>query len=148
MNLQSKLAGRLLAVAAMMSAVWLVPMMSRAEANISMSVSPSAITFAKATSGAPCSPGPGCTFAEVTVTNNGATTVTLTTASATPNPPFFPTFGGTCNVTYAYAIPAGASCTFQWGFRPVKPGKFAGTGTINFDNGDAVTVGLLGKASH
>ncbi len=148
MNLRGIIVAPVLALAAMTTAVALVPTMEAATASGSISVSPSAVTFPNATVGAACSPGPGCTYAEVTLTNTSAVTVTLTTATASPNPPFYPTFGGTCNVTYAYHIPANTSCTFQWGFRPVHHGKTMGTGTIFFDNGDTVTVGLTGKGTH
>ncbi len=83
----------------------------------------------------------------MTITNNGELTETLTTAEATPNPPFFPTFGGTCNVQYSYMLPAGQSCTFQWGFKPQHPGKVTGTGTISFLSGASLGVVLVGKGT-
>jgi hypothetical protein len=83
----------------------------------------------------------------VTITNRGRDTQTLDTAAATPNPPFFPTFGGTCNVTYAFHIPGGASCTFQWGFHPSAPGNYAGTGVINFAGGTVLHLALAGHSA-
>jgi hypothetical protein len=109
-----------------------------------LSVSPSVVVFSNTPVGPDC-PGANCSYAEVTITNNGSQTEHLTTAEATPNPPFWPTFGGTCNVTYAYYLPGGESCTFEWGFKPQKPGKFTGTGTISFESGASVGVVLIGK---
>jgi hypothetical protein len=84
-------------------------------------------------------------YAMVTVTNPNDVPVTLTTANATPNPPFFPTFGGTCNVTYGWVIPPNTSCTFQFGFKPVKSGTEKGSGTIRFSLGQDLQISLVGK---
>jgi hypothetical protein len=112
-----------------------------------LSVSPSAITFATITAGE-------FDYQMVTITNSGDAGDYIQTATADPDPPFFPTFGGTCNTSIGpdgvtpYYIPAGGSCTFQWGFHPTHPGKRTGTGTLVFVTSAPIDVSLSGKATH
>jgi hypothetical protein len=61
--------------------------------------------------------------------------------------PFWPTFGGTCNNQLLYYLPAGASCTFQWGFKPEKLGQRRDTGQISFESGASVSVELEGRGT-
>jgi hypothetical protein len=88
----------------------------------------------------------------VTIQNNGDADDYLSTATATD--PFFPTFGGTCNTsldpldpTHNYRIPAGGSCTFQWGFNPTHPGKYNGTGTLQFEQSATLPVNFVGRGT-
>ena len=88
----------------------------------------------------------------VTISNTGDAADYITTATATPDNTFFPTFAGTCNTSVDpddpndpprnYYIPAGGSCTFQWGFSPPvrRPRFYAGSGTIYFDSGASLTI--------
>jgi len=111
-----------------------------------LSVTPTAITFAPTVVGA-------FNYQLVTITNSGDAADYITTATASPNPPFFPTFGGTCNTSIDpnnnknYYIPPGFSCTFQWGFHPEKPGRRPGTGTLFFDSGATLAVTFSGVAT-
>ena len=80
-----------------------------------------------------------------TITNDGASAMTLT--GATRSGPFWPTWGGTCNsVQSQRVLPAGQSCTFQFGFNPSRPGWQAGIGTIAFDT-TTVYVLLEGRGT-
>ena len=80
-----------------------------------------------------------------TVTNDGATAMTLTGAARSG--PFWPTWGGTCNsVQSQRVLPAGQSCTFQFGFNPSRPGRQAGIGAIVFDT-STVLVFLDGRGT-
>lgn len=106
-----------------------------------LTVSPAVVVFPNTPVGTDC-PGVNCTYAMVTITNNGSQTEQLVTAEA--DSPFWPTYGGTCNATYAYYLPAGESCTFQWGFKPVHPGRVVGVGTVSFKSGASVGVLLTG----
>jgi hypothetical protein len=83
----------------------------------------------------------------VTITNNGSATEHLVGATTGSPGPFWPTFGGTCNVTKLYFLPPGESCTFQWGFKPQKPGRARGTGQISFESGESVSVELDGRGT-
>jgi hypothetical protein len=111
----------------------------------SLTVAPAVRHFAgRPIAGGPC-PGTGCVYALVKVHNRTASVETIATAAATA--PFWPTYGGTCNVKYAYAIPAGKSCTFEFGFRPTARGTlYTGSGTIIFVSGESRTVTLIGKS--
>jgi len=109
-----------------------------------LSVSPTAVAFAP-------TPVGGFSYEIVTITNTGDATDFI--SSATPvESPFFATFGGTCNFSVDpitgknYYIPAGSSCTFQWGFNPSRPGRQTGTGTLNFESGATLTVSFTGRA--
>ena len=110
-----------------------------------LSVSPSAVVFSNTTVGT-------FDYQMVTVSNTGTDGDYIATADAVPNPPFFPTFAGTCNTSIGpsganYWIPAGESCTFQWGFHPSKPGKQSGVGTLSFASGATASVTLTGKGT-
>ncbi len=139
-----RLLPRLFASVGIAGSLALIPAVHAAHASGSVTLSPAILTFPNAVVGGPCQ-GSGCTYAEVTVANNTDATVTLVTATASAN--FFPTYGGTCNVPDAFSIPAGASCTFQWGFKPARPGMSAGTGTITFGDGETPSVLLVGSGS-
>ena len=112
-------------------------------ASASLTVSPSEVSFANTAVGSVC-PGANCSYAIVTITNTGTQTERLVGAKGDPSPPFWPTFGGTCNVKFLYLIPPKTSCTFQWGFKPQEPGKAKGSGSISFESGAAVNVVLTG----
>ena len=110
-----------------------------------LTLSPTALTFAPTTVG-------DFDYQMVTITNGGAEAEYISTATTSGNPPFFPTYGGTCNFSVDetnknYYIPAGESCTFQWGFHPARPGKQMGTGTLYFDSGATLTVTFTGKGT-
>ncbi len=115
-------------------------------AQSNLTVSPAVVVFPNTPVGPDC-PGNNCSYAMVTIANNGAQDVTLGVAEADPSQTFWATYGGTCNVVYAYVLPAGQTCTFQWGFAPPHPGKFMGTGTISFADGSMVGVVLTGKGT-
>jgi streptogramin lyase len=110
-----------------------------------LTVSPNALVFPPTPAG-PNYPD-NFSFQSVAITNSGPTNQILTTATADPDPPFFPTFGGTCNTVYGYNIPPGATCTFQFGFNPPAPGSYTGSGTISFSSGAALHVGLSGTGT-
>lgn len=124
----------------------------QAAATSNLAVTPSSITF-------PTTPVGGFSYDTVTISNTGDTADYLVTATASPDPPFFPTFGGTCNTSIdpngrTYWIPAGGSCTFQWGYHPTtRPGKGrppwtqTGTGTLFFDSGTTLAVSFTGQVS-
>jgi hypothetical protein len=108
-----------------------------------MSVSSTSLTFPTTVVGE---------FAYLTITiyNNGDADEYLYTATASGD--FFPTFGGTCNTSIGptgrnYYIPAGTSCTFQWGFHPSHPGKHIGTGILDFDISPSISISLTGRAT-
>jgi hypothetical protein len=109
-----------------------------------LSVSPTTVAFAPTPVGV-------ISYEIVTITNTGDATDFI--SSATPvESPFFATFAGTCNTSVDpitlknYYIPAGSSCTFQWGFDPSRPGRQTGTGTLNFESGATLTVSFTGRA--
>jgi hypothetical protein len=148
MRIHEALRGRLVLLVLLFAlTIGAVSMGKIAIAASNLTVSPTLLSFDDAVVGAAC-PGTGCTYAEVTITNGGDALEHLSTATTDPEPPFFPTFGGSCNTPNAYDIPVGESCTFQFGFKPQHPGKFTGTGTINFDSGASVTVDLVGFGRH
>jgi hypothetical protein len=96
--------------------------------------------------GGPCE-GTGCDYAEVKVINDTATSQTLTGGS-TASTTFWVTWGGTCNVEYAYVIPTHTSCTVQFGFEPpAAHTHYASTGTLDFAGGAQLSVGLKGHSS-
>jgi hypothetical protein len=107
-----------------------------------LSVSPTALVFATTVVG-------DFAYGIVTVTNSGDAADYISTATADPNPPFFPTFAGTCNTSVDgngqnYYIPAGTSCTFQWGFHPSRAGRVNGSATLSFQSGATLTIDLTG----
>ena len=113
---------------------------------MSLSVSPTALSFPGTPVGPDC-PGANCAYAIVTITNTGSETEHLIGAAAGSYGPFWPTYGGTCNTPNMYYLSPGASCTFQWGFKPGKPGHVQDTGTISFESGATVSVDLEGRGS-
>ncbi len=104
-----------------------------------LTVSPSVVVFSDTPVGA-------ISYAEVTITNNGSNAEPITGAEPA-NAPLWATWGGTCNVIYGKAVPAGASCTFQWGFKPDRPGRVSTIGTISFHSGASLGVVLTGKGT-
>ena len=118
-----------------------------------LSVSPTSLTF-----------GPiavnGFTFAMVTITNSGDAADYIATATPVEGT-FFATFGGTCNTSIDpsdplqrnYWIPAGGSCTFQWGFHPTTrgggrpPWTSTGSGTLFFDSHAPISISFTGLAT-
>jgi hypothetical protein len=111
-----------------------------------LSVTPTAVTFDPTVVG-------GFNYQFVTITNSGDAADYITTATASPYPPFFATFAGTCNTSIDpnnqqnYYIPPGFSCTFEWGFNPAKPGRRPGTGTLVFQSGATLAVTFAGVAT-
>jgi hypothetical protein len=84
------------------------------------------------------------TYGMVTITNTGGSSETLTGAVA-PNPPFWPTWGGSCNLPpINRVVLPGRSCTFQFGFKPTQKGHVSGQGTMTFQSGTTLTVELDG----
>jgi hypothetical protein len=139
-----RLARRLFHLFLLVSAVSVVSVPGdTARAAAELTVSPTAVAFANTAVGTQC-PGANCSYAMVTITNTGNQIERLVSAKGNPTPPFWPTYGGTCNVKYLYLLPPKESCTFQWGFKPQNPGKFTGTGTISFESGATVNVALSG----
>ncbi len=116
-----------------------------ASATGTLTVSPRPLVFLHhPVAGAAC-PGAGCDYAYVTIHNGTGRVKKL--SSATAPTPFWPTYGGTCNVQYGYAIPAHASCTFQFGFRPTKPNtRSSGKASLHFTNGAVLAVTLIGTS--
>jgi hypothetical protein len=113
-----------------------------------LSVAPNPLVFSQhPTAGGSC-PGTGCTYASVTISNGTFRTQKLTKASAST--PFWVTFGGTCNVVYAYRLPARKSCTLEFGFKPTARGKtYFGKGLIEFVSTAGTTdlsLGLKGSS--
>ena len=51
------------------------------------------------------------------------------------------------NCTHADVTITGASCTFQWGFKPQKPGQRRDTGQVTFESGAAVSIDLEGRGT-
>jgi hypothetical protein len=122
-----------------------------------LTVSPTSLTFG---------PTPVGTFDYeiVTISNSGDAADYISTVNfptATPDPPFFPTFGGSCNTSIDpndpnqrnYWIPAGGSCTFQWGFHPTTrgggrpPWTATGSGTLSFDSGASFSIDFTGLST-
>ena len=127
------------------------PSASVITASSNLTVSPTSLTFG---------PTPVGTFAYdiVTISNSGDADDYISTATATPDFPFFPTFGGTCNTSIdpngrSYWIPAGSSCTFQWGFHPIKrgggrpPWTITGSGTLYFDSFAPISISFTGLST-
>lgn len=129
----------------------------RAEVSITSSnltVSPTSLTFGPVKVGT-------FAYAFVTISNSGDAADYISTATATPDPPFFPTFAGTCNTSIDpndpnqrnYWIPAGGSCTFQWGFHTTKrgggrpPWTHTGSGTLYFDSAAPISIAFTGLAT-
>jgi len=83
------------------------------------------------------------TYSVVTITNTGSGTETIVGGYASLSQ-FWPTWGGTCNVTYAYVIPAHTSCTLQWGFKPTAIGPITTIGNVTFKSGATLYVFLNG----
>jgi len=84
------------------------------------------------------------TYGMVTITNTGGSSETLTGAAA-PNPPFWPTWGGSCNLApINRVVLPGRSCTFQFGFKPTEKGNVSRQGTLTFQSGATLTVQLKG----
>jgi hypothetical protein len=113
---------------------------------MSLTVAPATLSFPTTPVGPAC-PGANCTYAMVTITNTGSGTEHLVGAAAGSSGPFWPTFGGTCNLPNMYFLPAGESCTFQWGFKPAHRGRAHDTGTITFESGESVTFELEGRGT-
>ena len=112
-----------------------------------ISVTPTSVTFANTLVGE-------FSYQVVTISNTGNAADYLTVAIPSEGT-FFQTGGGTCNASVDpndpnqrnYWIPAGFSCTFQWGFNPSKPGKQTGTGTMIFDNSPSIDLSFTGRGT-
>lgn len=118
-----------------------------------LSVTPTSLTFG---------PTPVNTFVYdlVTISNSGDAADYIVTATPSEGT-FFATFGGTCNVSVDptdpnqrnYWIPAGGSCTFQWGYHPTTrgggkpPWTQTGTGTLIFLNHAPISIPFTGLAT-
>lgn len=118
-----------------------------------LTVSPTSLTFGPI-------PVNSFVYAMVTITNTGDAADYI--ASATPvEGTFFATFAGTCNTSVDpndplernYWIPAGGSCTFQWGYHPTTrgggkpPWTQTGSGTLTFDSHAPISISFTGLAT-
>jgi hypothetical protein len=106
-------------------------------------------TFGGTTCGSPG--GTACTYAIVMLHNNLPTAQTIISASATP--PFWVTWGGSCNnLEYQKTIPAYGGCELQFGFAPDAAGTdYSGKGTVSFESklkgGLNLSFGLEGSST-
>ncbi len=85
-------------------------------------------------------------FAVVTITNGSPGSDRLDGADV-EGETFWATFGGTCNVTYAYVLGPGVACTFQFGFAPPTVGTHMATGTLTFESGTMLSIPLSGTGT-
>ena len=97
---------------------------------------PSALQFPATAVGA-------ISYAMVTITN-GETDSQKLVGFQPVEAPFWSTQAGTCNLEYAFVMPPGASCTLQWGFKPLSTGAQTASGIISFESGKTLTVALSG----
>lgn len=118
-----------------------------------LSVTPTSLTFGP-------TPVNSFVYAMVTISNSGDAADYIVTATPSEGT-FFATFGGTCNLSIDptdpaqrnYWIPAGGSCTFQWGYHPTTrgggrpPWTETGTGTLIFLNHASISIPLTGLAT-
>ena len=118
-----------------------------------LSVSPTSLTFGPIAVNA-------FVYAMVTITNSGDAADYIQTATPGEGT-FFATFGGTCNTSIDpdnpslgnYWIPAGGSCTFQWGYHPTTrgggrpPWTQTGTGTLIFVGHAPISISFTGLAT-
>jgi hypothetical protein len=110
--------------------------------SLTLSVAPNPVVFAPTTVG-------GFNYQLVTVSNSGEVGEYIATATPVDADPFFATFAGTCQGSTgpggAYYVPPSGSCTFQWGFKPSRPGKVTGSGTLSFASGATLNLAFSGK---
>jgi hypothetical protein len=112
---------------------------------MAVSVSPTTLRFSPTHVGPEC-PGANCTYAMVTVTNDGtATEYAVSAEPFTGSGPFWPTWGGTLNTPDG--LPAGESRTLQFGFKPLAAGSATATGQISFQSGQTVSFQLEGRGT-
>jgi hypothetical protein len=102
-------------------------------------------TFRGTTCGSPG--GTACSYGMITIHNNLPTAQTITSAFA--DPPFWVTWGGSCNsITLNKTIPANGACELQWGFAPTAAKTtFTGKGTVSFASGLNLSLGLQGTSN-
>jgi hypothetical protein len=82
-------------------------------------------------------------YAMATVTNAGPDDEVLVGVSP-QGEPLFPTQAGTCNLQN-WIIPAGTSCTYQFGFHPERPGRVRNIVTLHLASGATLDVSLTGR---
>jgi hypothetical protein len=82
-------------------------------------------------------------YAMATITNTGPDDDVLI-GVLPQGEPLFPTQAGTCNLQN-WIIPAGTSCTYQFGFHPQRPGRVRSTLTLHFGSGATLAMSLTGR---
>lgn len=105
-------------------------------AQTGLSISPETITFPPTRVG-------DFSYEMATITNAGPTDQTVV-GVLPQGEALAPTQAGTCNAQN-WLIPAGTSCTYQFGFHPERPGRVRNTLTIYFESGATVEVALTGR---
>jgi hypothetical protein len=84
-------------------------------------------------------------YGMVTIVNSDVTPQTIVVVTASPRPPFWPTWGGTCNsLANNKVVPGNGTCTFQFGFKPATKGVVRGTGEFTFKSGIKKQINLTG----
>jgi hypothetical protein len=131
----NKLIGETLTIVATVVLVLAVSLIETKSASATVKVKPLALVMTQTVG--------DITYAMVTITNTGSGTETIDGGYA-PLSEFWPTWGGTCNVTYAYVIPPHTSCTLQWGFKPTATGPVTTIGNVSFKSGATLYVFLNG----
>ena len=76
----------------------------------------------------------------ITLSNSGATPLTVNSMTATGGGGSYAISGGTCGTTYPLIVNAGSSCTVQLTFTPVSTGLKIGTLTVSSDSGGQPTT--------
>jgi alpha-tubulin suppressor-like RCC1 family protein len=75
----------------------------------------------------------------ITLSNTGASPLTVNSMTATGGGGSYAISGGTCGTTYPLIVNAGASCTVQLTFTPASTGLKIGTLTVSSDSGGQPT---------
>jgi hypothetical protein len=105
-------------------------------AQSSVSIDPDSVEF-------PPTPVGAYSYEMATITNAGPADEMIVAVSP-QGESLFPTQAGTCNLQ-GWVIPAGTSCTYQFGFHPDRPGRVRNTLTLTFASGATIEVSLTGR---
>jgi hypothetical protein len=105
-------------------------------AQSGLSIDPDSITFQPTVVG-------DYSYEMATITNAGPEDDTIV-GVLPQGESLFPTQAGTCNLQN-WLIPAGTSCTYQFGFHPDRPGRVRNTITLYFGSGATLDVTLTGR---